>query len=149
MNTITPVKSVGFTGTQQGMTISQMKAVMRLLSDLHTPFDYGEFHHGDCVGADVQANDIAANHNFTIIIHPPTNAAKRAYTSDAEKIMPCKDYLVRNHDIVDASDVLIATPKESTEQLRSGTWATVRYARKCGKLVYIVFPDGGAVKYNK
>ena len=149
MNTITPVKSVGFTGTQQGMTAFQIKAVTRLLRELHTPFDYGEFHHGDCVGADVQANDIAANHNFTIIIHPPTNTVKQAYTSDAEKTMPRKDYLVRNHDIVDASDVLIATPKENTEQLRSGTWATVRYARKCGKPVYIVLPDGGVVRYNE
>jgi hypothetical protein len=56
--------------------------------------------------------------------------------------MPAKPYLVRNHEIVDDSQVLIAAPKEFTEQLRSGTWATIRYARKIGRTVRIVFPDG-------
>jgi predicted Rossmann fold nucleotide-binding protein DprA/Smf involved in DNA uptake len=56
--------------------------------------------------------------------------------------------LDRNRDIVDAAAVLIAAPKEMTETLRSGTWATVRYARKQGKQVWIVWPDGTVSKHE-
>ena len=55
---------------------------------------------------------------------------------------PAKDYLVRNHDIVDVCDVLVATPGQKEEQIRSGTWATIRYARKIRKQIIIVYPDG-------
>jgi len=44
-------------------------------------------------------------------------------------------YLSRNRAIVDETEMLIATPAEFTEQQRSGTWSTVRYARACGKKV--------------
>ena len=40
--------------------------------------------------------------------------------------------LVRNARIVQAADLLIAAPEQDIEQLRSGTWATVRAARKKG-----------------
>ena len=43
---------------------------------------------------------------------------------------------------MDNSDILIATPKEKEEQLRSGTWATIRYAKKTKKIVFLVYPDG-------
>jgi hypothetical protein len=38
--------------------------------------------------------------------------------------------------------VVIACPFERTEQQRSGTWATVRMARKAGKPLVIVYPQG-------
>jgi predicted Rossmann fold nucleotide-binding protein DprA/Smf involved in DNA uptake len=43
--------------------------------------------------------------------------------------------LERNHLIVAACDVLNAAPLQDEEILRSGTWATIRYARKAGKTV--------------
>jgi outer membrane protein insertion porin family len=49
--------------------------------------------------------------------------------------------LDRNRAIVDSCDVLIACPKGPEEQ-RSGTWATVRYARKQKKRIVIIWPDG-------
>jgi len=51
---------------------------------------------------------------------------------------------VRNHKMVDSAGVLLATPKEDHEVLRSGTWATIRYAYKKNKQVVLVWPDGGA-----
>jgi hypothetical protein len=36
---------------------------------------------------------------------------------------------------------LIATPSTDDEQLRSGTWATVRYARKAKKRIKLIFPN--------
>ena len=53
-----------------------------------------------------------------------------------------KRYLERNRDIVDACDILIACPRTLKEELRSGTWATVRYARKVGKPVAILWNNG-------
>ncbi len=40
------------------------------------------------------------------------------------------------------SSVLGACPRSAEEETRSGTWPTVRYARKQGKPVYLVLPDG-------
>jgi predicted Rossmann fold nucleotide-binding protein DprA/Smf involved in DNA uptake len=37
---------------------------------------------------------------------------------------------------------MIATPHSYVEIGRSGTWATVRYARKAGKPIYLILPDG-------
>jgi len=50
--------------------------------------------------------------------------------------------LVRNRDIVDATDMLIAAPATRKEVLRSGTWATIRYAKKMKKWIYIIYPSG-------
>lgn len=124
---------IGFTGTQQGMTVFQMDALCQLLAE-HRP---SEFHHGDCVGADYQAHTIAKELGIKIVIHPPANAKARAYCS-ADLKMPEKPYLERNHNIVDCSDLIIAAPKSQREQLRSGTWATVRYTRKQQKELIIL-----------
>lgn len=60
-----------------------------------------------------------------------------------------KEYIQRNHDIVDDSDMLIAFPSTMNEILRSGTWATIRYAKKRGKMVLIIFPDGSTEMINR
>ena len=137
---------LAFTGTQTGATAKQGAA----LSKFFGKYLVNEFHHGDCVGADAQAHSIACSwHTKNIIIHPPIKTAKRAYCEKLytfdEKfttivILKPKDYLVRNKDIVDACNVLIACPKTMTEELRSGTWSTIRYARKTGKKVIILEP---------
>lgn len=134
---------VGFTGTQQGMTDEQKARVDLLLAEL--THDAVEFHHGDCVGADEEAHDIADNHSVDIVIHPPDNDSKRAFCTGGEVMEP-KPYLERNRAIVDATSILIACPNGS-ERMRSGTWATVRYARtkiyaRGNQLTYIVTPSG-------
>ncbi len=99
-------------------------------------------HHGDCIIADNVAHRIAKALSWRVEIHPPDNPTKRAFCKHADLIHPEKPYLERNRDIVDASEALIATPAENAELARSGTWSTVRYARKKAIPVYIVFPDG-------
>lgn len=126
---------IGFTGTQQGLTPLQLDTIYQLLNK-HRPV---EFHHGDCIGADHQAHLIAKELGIKIVVHPPDNPKARAYCKTAH-IMPEKPYLERNHNIVDCSDLIIAAPKSQREQLRSGTWATVRYARKQQKELIIVAP---------
>jgi len=128
-------KIVGFTGTQQGMSDVQ-KAKFRKTIALIEPV---EFHHGDCVGADADAHAIVREvlPHCVIIVHPPIIKLKRANCVGHAFRTP-KEYIDRNHDIVDECDTLVATPFETTEQLRSGTWATVRYARKQNKEVIII-----------
>jgi hypothetical protein len=129
---------VGFTGTQVGMTDKQKRTFKDLIPELNPSV----FRHGDCIGADEQAHKVVRKHTHAqIIVHPPDKVDKRAFC-EGDKVLAVKPYLNRNHDIVDDSDLLIACPREFKEQLRSGTWATIRYARSKRKPVYIIWPDG-------
>ena len=98
-------------------------------------------HHGDCIGADAQAHEIACTLGREVTIHPPTSGTYRAWKTGSDVRAP-KAYLTRNKDIVRETDMLIAAPAETTEQVRSGTWSTVRFARKLGKRVFVILPDG-------
>jgi hypothetical protein len=101
------------------------------------------FHHGDCVGADTQAHFIAVNLGYKIIVHPPINNRARSYCEVGKgEIREKKPYIDRNHDIVDETQMLIGCSGSQHEVLRSGTWATIRYGRKIGNRVLILYPDG-------
>lgn len=133
---------VGFTGTSDYQREAQLEALKLKLKELR----FDEFHHGDCINADENAHEIVMMcTTATVVIHPPLNTHARAYCKgEASRIIrrEPKPYLARNHDIVDETDLLIACPRSKLEQRRSGTWATVRYARKVGKPVILITPDG-------
>lgn len=129
----------GFTGTRKGMTKFQIQCLEYLLRDLRIE----ELHHGDCVGADEEADVAARGSGVPRVIHPPQEQSQQAYCQTTEgkiQVRNRKPYLERNHDIVDETDILIAAPGSTNEALRSGTWATVRYARKQGKRIIILYP---------
>jgi hypothetical protein len=142
---------LGFTGTRKGMTWDQEQAVQFFLwcvvADGEWPAGTITFHHGDCVGADAQAHALLqrAFPDIAIHLHPPRTPALRAWCSGAAVVHAEQDFLVRNHAIVDACAVLLATPETAHEVQRSGTWATVRYARKVGRDVRIMTPQGRIV----
>lgn len=127
---------VGFTGTQHGMTAEQERSLRALLRELG-----GVLHHGDCIGSDKQAAGIAREQGRRVVGHPPEDSSKRAFFPSDETREP-KPFLVRDHDIVDETEALVATPRTAQEQVRSGTWATIRYARKMKRRIYIIQPDG-------
>lgn len=127
---------VGFTGTQAGMDEHQYRVLRHLLGELQATW----FHHGDCIGADAQAHDLALSLNIPVIIHPPDNARKRAFCKGAYATRPPAPYLTRNRHIVSEVEVMIGVPKESTEMLRSGTWFTIRHTKKMHKSLYIIYP---------
>ena len=131
----------GFTGTQNGMTPLQKKAFWQFLRGYHSSNIIKEFHHGDCEGADKEAHDMAVYLGVYVVVHPPENSLKRAWCSGNREEKPLP-YLKRNTEIVKACDMLIATPKEQEEVLRSGTWATIRRARKQNKPYLIICPEG-------
>lgn len=140
---------VGFTGTQHGMTRAQQLAVfddLSFVNDDVSPTD--EYHHGMCVGADSQFHElIRIWTNAPIVGHPPINTSKMA-DCDCDILWPAKDYIPRNHDIVDATERLLAAPRLMTEEQRSGTWATIRYARSFRRPLSIYWPDGTITREN-
>lgn len=117
---------VGFTGSRKGMTMSQHEQLARVLAWLRSgwQFESGEpleFHHGNSpeLGADQQAAAIAVRLGYTEYRHNPEDRSSSAM-------------LQRNREIVQSIDILVAAPEYNAEKLRSGTWATVRYARAAG-----------------
>jgi len=123
------------------MTDKQRVAFLDLIKSFHTA-DPIIFHHGDCIGADADAHDIVLSICGTEIhIHPPTESKYRACCIGAHLEYRAAPYLQRNHNIVDSTSLMIATP-EGAETLRSGTWATIRYALKKKKEVYIIDIQG-------
>lgn len=135
---------VGFTGTREGMTIQQKVTVLKILRDISP--DWG--HHGDCVGADADFHASCRALGIKVKGHPPIKPDFRAYCEFDEQNVP-KAYYARNRDIVqEAPDLLIATPKESKEQPKGGTWYTVGYASSVKRYTIIVWPDGSMERKN-
>jgi hypothetical protein len=133
---------LGVTGRRSAITAKQytsLTALMRLWTKLTSD---PVLHHGDCVGADEISYVIGKIHGYKIICHPPLSSLFRAFTPDNHETREPKYYLERNDDIARECDVLIAIPDTFFERQRSGTWSTVRYARKNKKLVVIIWPDG-------
>ena len=127
---------IGFTGTRHGMSDEQLKEFENLIKTK----DISEFHHGMCIGSDKQAHDLVKNSKLKIVGHPPIYK-KFISNCDCDIIKESHDYLKRNKNIVDETDILIATP-DCKEKVRSGTWSTVRYARRKNKEIYIIHKNG-------
>ena len=143
------IKSIGFTGTSSGMTPVQLHKLHEVLKQQFV--DGAEFHHGDCVGADEAAHFLALSVGYIVHIHPPSNAKARAFckVGSVGEIHPTQPYLIRNREIVAASQMLIATPREFKELYHySGTWATVRYGHTAKLPVTIIWPDSRTSVYE-
>lgn len=131
---------IGFTGTQVGTITIQSQQLVFLLADLGMTV----FHHGCCIGADDEAALIVAEQfpDVRIVGHPPVDRKKIGKeASYCHTLRESRPYLDRNRAIVAETEILVACPKGPEEQ-RSGTWMTVRYARKKGRRVVIVWPNG-------
>jgi hypothetical protein len=126
---------LGVTGTRRQPTQAQLECFASWLKEQ----SLSEFHHGGCVGADAAMRCLASGSKT--VCHPPTDKKYRAYTFN-DVYRQAKPYLERNRDIVDETDMLVAMPGGFREELRSGTWATIRYARKLNRTVVIIWPNG-------
>ena len=130
--------AVGFTGTQAGLLPRAKEELSRHLIALREQ-GFITLHHGDCVGADAMAHDIAKHIGYRIIIHPPFARGARAFKVGAELHRPMCAYLERNKNIVLSTARMIACPKDRfNEELRSGTWSTVRFARKKEREIILI-----------
>lgn len=127
---------LGFTGTRKNLTPFQRAALVTFLVNMRP----AEIHHGDCQGADAELHEMARILLTRIIVHPPSDPALRAFCLGTE-VLPARPYLVRDRDIAEACEELAACP-DGPERAKSGTWYTIRQARKLGKTVTIFYPDG-------
>ena len=134
---------VGITGTRNGMNELQRQEVRQVLHDLaYAASEDGivpHFHHGDCVGVDVEAAAIAEELGYVVIGHPPNKDDLRGFYK-SHIIKPSKGYFERNRDIVDSVEVMLVVPKENEHQSKGGTWYTCDYATKRGVLTSIFYP---------
>lgn len=145
---------IGFTGSRRGMSPPQKQTFILVLSSLLSPdrhLDPQWLHHGDCVGADEIAHRAAKAYKLMIHVHPPLSSKLRAHCQ-GDVVSDPKPYLIRNHDIVDISTILIATPSaknwNTTTMRAGGTWHTYRYARRLSHARVVIWPDGSKDVYK-
>jgi hypothetical protein len=123
-------------------------------------------HHGACRGSDEQFHEYALRRGYKICIHPTEERfiQARARTPDNPRglnLMDPVSYrmsdpknsniirilspfppMIRNDHILEHSDMLIAAPDFGTEnRARSGSWATIRHAKKRQMMIRVLFPE--------
>lgn len=132
---------IGFTGNRYGLSLEQKNNIKTLFDNCQNII----VSHGDCIGSDTDFHNLCIeyrnnNHHksLKIQIFPPDNNSLRGF-NNGDILMPEKPYLKRNDDIIKNSQILIACPIDKTKEiLRSGTWSTIRKAKKLGKNVWIL-----------
>ncbi len=129
---------LGFTGTRNGLTLPQKEALASLLLAMMP----ASLSAGVCQGSDDSAMTMAHMLGIRVICHPPIDDRLRAYNAFADETLPAKTHFARNRDIVNTTDRLLATPPCKPLPDKGGTAYTVGVARKVGKPVLIIWPDG-------
>jgi len=120
---------IGVTGTRSGMTDKQKQETTDVLANIISMEGEHEFHHGDCVGVDVELAEIAQSLGFKVVCHPPIKHELRAY-HESDVILEPLSYFARNRKIVDNVDFLMVVPYQMEWQPSGGTWYTRDYAKK-------------------
>ena len=129
---------IGFTGTRHAKYIiaDRIKKLKEVLQELFKDNNSRFLHHGGCYGGDVNAHIIGKYLGYKIIRHPPLIKKYMAINihlieQNGDRDMSPAAYLERNKHIVNSVSLLIAMPKDISKlEIRSGTWATIRYAKK-------------------
>ena len=131
----------GFTGTRKGMTLQQGQYT-RLAVRHGKP---AIVRHGGAHGADMEFHALWREElprRFADVWTADAKQAKMFDGQDNVSVNPVMDPLHRDEEIVRRSKFLIACPHTQKEELRSGTWTTIRRARKIDIPILIVWPDG-------
>jgi hypothetical protein len=132
------------TGSRQGPTDAQKETFILLRGQMA----YAHMRNGAAEGWD----RFAATHwSMGDCEFWPSNsdqeywARKFVSGSEVHRVHAIRAPLDRNRTMVNESHGVIAAPMSSAEVMRSGTWATIRYARKAGKPVLVIWPNGEIV----
>lgn len=143
MSTTNTIKYLGVTATRSGLTEAQKTAFEVWLESKQVECGC----HGDCKGGDEDIHNIMMEKNIKIHVHPPIKSIHRAFVKGYHKRFKPKEYLVRNKDIVDKSDVMCGFPFKN--QKNGGTITTMRMAKKMKKTLYVFYHDGSYCKNPK
>ncbi len=141
MNKPIVVGTVGFIGVRGGLAYPQFRTASRLLVECDGPnalTGVEEVH---------RANDGWGDADFDRIFRWMTPTPRVVIHEMPKPGQPVADPPIspahnRNRQIVDSCNLLVACPPVEVEELRSRTWVAVRYARRVGKMVIIILPDG-------
>jgi hypothetical protein len=140
---------LGFTGTRKGMTKAQLVTLRKLVDDIYIstmpPPPY-EWHHGCSGKSDVAGSYIAAACNMKVVGHPSITVEPQGYW---DVLLPERMPLERDDDIAKHVELLFATPEHDSEIIRSGTWTTIRRARKHKTRHIIIYRDGTYEEFPK
>lgn len=138
---MTAYERVGVTATRFGICNRQSVTLINALRTLRDVNGAKYLHHGDCVGGDATAAQIARDMGFVIVGHPPIRDSNRAFFESDEN-RPALNYLARDREIVREVDLLIGCPNTSEYMPHSGTWYTINYAMETGVKVAVIMPSG-------
>lgn len=141
-----PGPMVGFTGTARApLPHCQNQELRRVLNQLRGE-GYRWLGTGMARHSDAQANTLARRQGYATRGYPMTgNPHPPLFFVDWKQY--AKPPLVRDDDIAIDCDVLVACPAGTEASLpRSGTWATIRRARKLSRKIIIIWPDGSVTR---
>jgi hypothetical protein len=136
---------IGFTGTRKELTPQQHEALERELCDLKQRYADKQLqaHHGDTIGADAAFHRMCQQLQIEVVIHLATDQSDRAYCQGAMDTLAPVDFSDQSDAIVKCTQLLVAAPDGFKEKVRgSGTWMTVRRARKAQRSIVFIYPDG-------
>ena len=133
------MRIVSFTGTKRGMSLRQKDTFVEELIRLESE-GFGILVHGGCKGADENAHLIAMTRGWKLKVYPSDKKEWHGYLTGEFELMPEEDPLKRNPKIVRDGELLIACPYQIFEITRSGTWTTIRHARRQKKEIRILHP---------
>jgi hypothetical protein len=88
--------AIGFSGTRKGMTDAQYAVVADILKTRKPLFA----HHGCCIGADAQFNELAQELRILTVGHPPTDITSLAAALELDYRRPARRFLDRNMQII-------------------------------------------------
>lgn len=137
------LKARGVTGTKSfSIPHSQVELIVDEWLETLTPMQ-DRIINGVCTGLDGIVGRRAHLRGFEVHGVVPFDRSRvcpdfKEWCSSWEEMPEGTDYMDRNDQLVAWSDDLTAFPRTSIEELRSGTWATVRRAQKKGIPVTII-----------
>ncbi len=131
-------KTIGFTGTRNGMSDKQKKNVKEYLET--NKADIERVLHGGCVGSDEDFHKMCRHFRREVYLGhsvlDPNDKSMRGNIKGANTVHEAEPYLKRNRNIVNICDVLLATPNDYSQ--RGGTWYTINNARGRGKNIEVI-----------
>lgn len=144
-NETPPILAV--TATRKGLTLPQERTFVSVIRcAICDPF---VFHHGAAVGGDCDLTRLAVamrqlGRTIRIVAWPSNLASQQAASALAvsDEVKPAAPPLERNLNMIANADMVMAFPAGFHEEVRSGTWATVRAAERNSIPVTMIWPDG-------
>ena len=133
---------IGFTGTRGGLRTVQSDNLLRELVALREKADVMD--NGCCEGSDRIAwsmwRDLGGRFRLRPGDRDQWDWAQQACRREDELFAPV-GYMERN-ELIARNPVVVATPAEDAEMQRSGTWATIRRARRAESYLILISPNG-------